>query len=304
MSMLKTQSPFHILLAIDGSDHSLAATQLTKDLSLPAGSRITALAVLTQRQAPGRGMLEAALKRAWTSLQDHVAVETGLLHGHPAEELTNFADEHQPDLMIVGAKGLRATLGILLGGVAQQVVEYSRWPVLVARAPYTGLRHVLLVIDGSPYSRDAVDYLRRFPLSTGAAVQVMHVLPPLPQPHAAGHGWPIMGADVPTMAVQVAEEESAARQAEEEERGGQALLAETINALKPAGIEAKGVLARGDAATEILKHIQANAIDLVVTGSRGLSAVKGWWLGSVSRKLVHYAGCSVMIVRRSTEAGV
>ena len=36
---------------------------------------------------------------------------------------------------------------------------------------------------------------------------------------------------------------------------------------------------------------------MVVCGSRGLSAVSGWLLGSVSRKLVHYAGCSVLIVK-------
>jgi nucleotide-binding universal stress UspA family protein len=35
--------------------------------------------------------------------------------------------------MVMGAKGLYATLKILLGGVAHQVVEHARWPVLVVR---------------------------------------------------------------------------------------------------------------------------------------------------------------------------
>ena len=47
----------------------------------------------------------------------------------------------------MGAKGLRATLGILLGGVAQTVVEYANWPVLVVRAPFEGLHKVLLVSE-------------------------------------------------------------------------------------------------------------------------------------------------------------
>jgi nucleotide-binding universal stress UspA family protein len=40
--------------------------------------------------------------------------------------LIEFADENQPDLIVVGARGLPATLKVLLGGVAQQVVEYAR----------------------------------------------------------------------------------------------------------------------------------------------------------------------------------
>jgi nucleotide-binding universal stress UspA family protein len=48
-----------------------------------------------------------------------IQVITGLLHGHPAAALIDFANEHRPDLMVVGARGLHATLGILLGGVAQ-----------------------------------------------------------------------------------------------------------------------------------------------------------------------------------------
>jgi nucleotide-binding universal stress UspA family protein len=43
--------------------------------------------------------------------------------------------------------------------------------------------------------------------------------------------------------------------------------------------------------------VKQNQIDLIVAGSRGLSRVRSWLLGSVSRKLVHYSGCSVLIVR-------
>jgi len=54
---------------------------------------------------------------------------------------------------------------------------------------------------------------------------------------------------------------------------------------------------RGDAATEILAYAKENRVDLIVCGSRGLSEITGWLLGSVSRKLVHYAGYSVLIVK-------
>jgi nucleotide-binding universal stress UspA family protein len=40
------------------------------------------------------------------------------------------------------------------------------------------------------------------------------------------------------------------------------------------------------------------AVDLIIAGSLGTSRGKGWKLGSVSRKLIHYAGCSILIVRQ------
>ncbi len=297
MSTPKLHSALNIVLAVDGSEHSLAAAQLVRDLPLPPGSRVTALAVLSARQTPGQAALLAALDQVRTILQDTpTTVESVLLHGHPAEELTKFADKHRPDLMAIGAKGLRATLGILLGGVVQQVVEYALWPVLVVRAPYAGLHHVLMVTDGSPHSQRAVDYLTRFPFPPSARVSVMHVLPPLLQPELQ---FPIRPFGAEMIPPQTLDEvaQAAARQAEIEEQEGQAILAQTIEKLKAAGIEAASVLRRGDAATEIIEYVKGQGIDLVVAGSRGLSQVRGWLLGSVSRKLVHYAGCSVLIVK-------
>ena len=63
------------------------------------------------------------------------------------------------------------------------------------------------------------------------------------------------------------------------------------------GIETTSVLMRGDAATEIIEYANQNQIDLIVAGSRGLSQMRRLLLGSLSRKLVHYAGCSVLIVK-------
>ena len=92
-------------------------------------------------------------------------------------------------------------------------------------------------------------------------------------------------------------EEMLAKQAEDEERQGNIILEETLKILDNYGIEASSVLLRGDAATEIIEYTKGNQIDLIVTGSRGLSQMRHLLLGSLSRKLVHYAGCSVLIVK-------
>jgi nucleotide-binding universal stress UspA family protein len=293
--------PLNILLAVDGSEHSLVAAKLIRDLPLPAHSNVTVLGVLTPRRTIGRVALQAALEDACTILlSENVDAITGLFHGHPAEQLTEFANQHKPDLMAVGAKGLRATLAILLGGVAQQVVEHARWPVLVVRSPYEGLQRVLLITDGSPNSQRAADYIAHFPLPQNIQVHVMHVLPPLEYSQAYFPARMVGMNTIPPLPSHEVEQ-AANRQAEAEEHQGQMLLTQTVDALRAGQFEVVPVLSRGDAATEILQYAEAQEINLIVTGSRGLSAVKGWLLGSVSRKLIYHSKCSVLVIPQQME---
>ena len=55
-------------------------------------------------------------------------------------------------------------------------------------------------------------------------------------------------------------------------------------------------LHEGPEAESILKVAKSRKADLIVMGTRGLGAVKGFLVGSVSRKVIHYASCSVMVV--------
>lgn len=298
----ESRSPMRIVLGVDGSEHSLAAARLLRDLPLPAGSVIDALGVLTPRQAPGRAILAEALEKAKAILEGSPAeVKPGMLHGHPAEALAKFADQCRADLIVAGAVGLRATLGILLGGVAQQLVEYARWPVLVVRAPYAGLQRVVLVLDGSPQALRALDYLTRLPLPAGTETHVLQVIAPIEVPA------PIHLESVTMMPMPIepgpAAELVAAEQAAREEAEAEAALAEAAARLQAAGLPATTAIRRGDAATEIMAYARGVDANLIIAGSRGLSAIAGWLLGSVSRKLVHYAACSVLLVKPESAEG-
>jgi nucleotide-binding universal stress UspA family protein len=301
MNARKVNHPLNVYLAVDGSEHSLAAIRLLGELPLAAaqrpGSSVTALAVLDLRHTASRATLLAVLDKTQSLLAEKgIQAKTGLLHGNPAEEIARFADEHPPDLIVLGAKGLRATLGILLGGVAQQAVEYVRCPVLIVRAPYQGLRRVLLISDGSQHSQRAAENLMSFRLPAGAAIRVTHVLPPVYQPEAVARSWPVYPEVLPIIPEKEIEEAMTWRAAQEQQ--GREIVSETVNGLKAAVLDATGVLLQGDAATELLDYIKKEAIDLFVAGSRGLSQVQSWLLGSVSRKLIHYAPCSGLIVKQ------
>jgi len=284
----------NILLADDGSQHAQSAVELLQDVPLPPGSRILILRVFNSGQIPLISDFEKSLERTRSQLSDKgFRVETDLQLGSAAETIIEFAARKKTDLILLGARGLRATAGILLGGVAQQVVEYACCPVLVVRAPYRGLLHILVVTDGSPYSQRAARYLGKFPLAENVDVRVLHVLPPIQPPlmmEPYYTGWRTVYARIPTREEEAAEEKR-------EAKVGRALLQRASSLLLRMDIRSTTELARGDAATEIIDYAKSNQMDLIVAGSRGFSQFKSFWMGSVSRKLVHYSNCSVLIVK-------
>jgi nucleotide-binding universal stress UspA family protein len=282
-----------ILLADDGSEHARAAVTLLGELPLPKECRITVLRVFGSQQASEIDQLEKAVAQTCDFLKAKgLQAEPELLLGSPAQKITEYAEEHKIDLIVLGAKGLRATFGILLGGIAQQVVEYASGAVLVVRMPYAPIQRALFVTDGSENSRRAMEFIGRFPFPQGLEMQVMHVLPPPPLPIIAATA---AGERVYYEPMVVTE--AVARERARQEEDGKALLDDSVKALAAYGIKAMPVLKRGDAATEIIEYIKEQKIDLTISGSRGLSQMRSWLMGSVSRKLVHYSNCSMLIVR-------
>src|SRR4030043_1626424 len=293
--VIKTNNTFQkINLAVDGSEHSLAATNLLNHLHLASDCSVCVMAVLDTPPTPRRQLLLAALEQASNILKEKGRkVEYGLLHGHPAYSLIEFADHYEPNLIVLGAKGLRATLGILLGGVAQQVIEHAHWPVLIVRPDPILLHQILIAVDGSEYSQSALEYLANFLSIPDVSYHLVHVVSPISayDPGNIPRTWQI-GTDIfQTSSIFYTNNLDELRK--KDEAKGISILDQASLFLEQSAIHAKPNLLHGDAATEILEYSKNNMIDIIVAGSRGLSEVNGWLLGSVSRKLVHYAPCSV-----------
>ncbi|MCS6907892.1 MAG: universal stress protein [Anaerolineales bacterium] len=295
MKVRAASQPLRIIFGDDGSEHAYAAAKLICDLPLPSGSEVIALAVFPPTRIDHYPTIKEQLEATCEHLRDRgISIQSEVKAGDPAETILDMAVRRKANLVVVGAVGLRATLGIFLGGVAQKVVEYGHCPVLVVRAPYQGLHHVLLANDGSEYGWKAVDYLCSFPLPQGVRLSALHVLPPLYPEDYATAAWGMGKGPLPVIS---AARTATTLQKSEEEEAGERVLVRTLELLKQGGYKTESFLRRGDAATEILQFAKEKQVDLIVAGSRGLSPVSAWLLGSVSRKLIHYGKCSVLTVR-------
>jgi len=66
--------------------------------------------------------------------------------------------------------------------------------------------------------------------------------------------------------------------------------------LEKQGLDLDVLILEGDPAEMITETARVEKCDLIVMGTRGLSNIQGWALGSVSNKVLHSAPCMVLMV--------
>ena len=56
--------------------------------------------------------------------------QTSLLNGHPYEELVNYAEKHNIDMIVLGTRGHGLMKSLLIGSTTDRVVRRAPCPVL------------------------------------------------------------------------------------------------------------------------------------------------------------------------------
>ena len=150
---------------------------------------------------------------------------------------------------------------------------------------------IILAIDGSKYSDWAMDLLLKLPLVKEPEILVMHVVDLAMFAH-------------PLMAPSIAEEHRAAMRKAMDERLEMAhrLTGRVVEKIKKRWKKVRPLIEEGRAAERIVTRAREEDSDLILLGSRGISNVRGFLLGSVSQKVATYAPCSVLVVKRRIRA--
>jgi nucleotide-binding universal stress UspA family protein len=104
--------------------------------ALPDSYLLFTAAQLDRMAAEFERLLGAARERA---LGDGAKnVETRLLHGFAAAEITRLARQGGFDLIVMGTHGRTGLVHALMGSVAERVVQTAHCPVLTVRLPKHG----------------------------------------------------------------------------------------------------------------------------------------------------------------------
>jgi len=140
---------------------------------------------------------------------------------------------------------------------------------------------ILVGLDGSDYSVKALNFAIDLAKKYQSQLLLVHVV--MRQIYAINP--PEAGILAGTAIVRELEAE------------GKAILAKGEETARAQGVSVEIRLRQGVPAEELLRAAAEEKADLMVLGSRGLSQVKAFLLGSVSDKVSHHAKCPVLIVR-------
>ncbi len=136
-----------ILLAADGSEHSLRAAGKAAGLAKLAGEDAIIEIVYvvdfeTEKNDVLRNINQESIKEErQRRLQltegkinaAGVKSKTIVMHGDPGPTLVSYANENDFDILILGSRGLNALQEMVLGSVSHKVVKRAQCPVMIVK---------------------------------------------------------------------------------------------------------------------------------------------------------------------------
>src|SRR3712207_6305256 len=141
--------PTRIVLATDGSEDAVLATRAAVDLSNGMGTELYVAHAwrfvhpyagyprvmwddythLYEREA--RRVLESQLEMVEGT--GGTEAESRVLKSPPIDAIPHLCEEIEPDLLVLGSRGLGLVQRVLVGSVSEGVIHHARCPVLVIR---------------------------------------------------------------------------------------------------------------------------------------------------------------------------
>jgi len=131
----------------------------------------------------------------------------------------------------------------------------------------------------------ARDLLERWPIFRAATVRIVTVQ----EPATSWYGWLLPAAASPVQDI----ENVAAAMGREHAQGAERDRAK----LRATGLDADVVMPEGDPGSMIVEAARVFGADAIVMGTRGRTGIERILLGSVARKVLQHASCSVLVTR-------
>lgn len=231
----------------------------------------------------------ARLRKAGLTVEQHVHDPE---EADVARSIVDHATDLQSDLILLCAHGRGGLRDVLIGNIAQQVIQdgptlvfFVRPDAMTARVGGYRCRKILVPLDISSPHETGLPVAVQLARQCGAAVHVMTVVPTMST----------LPADEAPVAVMLPTASAAVLDLDA--RNARQYLEEVTRDLVVQGLAADGSVARGDVASLILSTAKGQQVDLIVLATHARRMLGARWEGSVAPKVLAQAADPVLLVR-------
>jgi nucleotide-binding universal stress UspA family protein len=293
----RTPTIRRIVSTTDFSEESRGGVQYALAMAEQLGATVTLVHVI-EPPSPISGMeavpiarpdseIKARVRAGLDNMVDrestvNVRLEPQVRTGKPFHEI--IAAAREADLIVISTHGYTGVKRVLLGSTAERVVRHAVCPVLTVRASLTRktapltLKKILVPIDFSKLSRDALRWAILLARRFGSEIFLVHVVQKFPIDSTLTDG----GSDWLRRLRQQAKAD---------------LAAMAVSLRESAEVSASAVVREGTPFDEICKAARSLGADLIVLTTHGHTGLKRIWLGSTAERVVRHAHCPVLAVR-------
>lgn len=298
-----------VLLAVDQLQDAQVAARFLEAVRFPRGSGLSIVHVIeiphVAARFPGQQLMladwrkEAAagarrlIERISPPLRAQgLRVRPVVKEGLPGPGLLDTVERTRADLTVLSPHDSSRLMRFLLGSVSELLLSETPGSILIVRGRPRGRRdqgmRVVLAMDFSKDAKGAARFLSRLRLPRASRVMLLHVEECADRvvAHIAGMG-------------RIDLSQTAEQAMRERKRRTLLMLERMGRRFRQRGLAVDHVFAGGNPAEEILRAAELHRADLIVMGSKGLTGLDRYLLGSVSRKVARHAPCSVLVVRRT-----
>jgi nucleotide-binding universal stress UspA family protein len=289
-----------ILIPVDDSSGSQTAAHIGLEFAKRLNARVVLTNALVEyaTEEDGNRALAPARRNAETL---GIGFETRFAEGRQmsvGDGIVQVCLEENCDLIVMGTHGREGIEHLLLGSVAERVTRQAHVPVMLIRNPRDNktttednlkLEHILVAIDGSPQSQQALSTANNLGAKLGASLEVLYVIPDLP---------PMTGYTGMEFAPMIDYD----RYEKDLEAESKAIIASALKQLealptKVSDVRSSSLPAKGlSLGNRILQTALERGTDLIVLGTHGYSFIDRLLLGSVAQTVSHHSKIPVLLV--------
>ncbi|MDP2811656.1 MAG: universal stress protein [Rhodocyclaceae bacterium] len=227
-----------------------------------------------------RAVAEARLAALVQATAGARSVRAGIAEGSAQRALAEAAESFHPDLLVIGAHGKGLLQQFFLGGTASRILAHATCPVLVARCEPAGdYRQALAAIDLGPRSEAVLR--AAIMVAARARVTALHAYQGPFEAKLRNKGFA---------------EEDIACYAEVEARAAERNMAALLADPELAGLDLETRIVHGHPNPVLFEAANGQGADLIVVGRHGGSRLGEAVMGSITRLLVYYAPCDVLVI--------